>query len=101
MIANCFKLYEQGHIKDEEGDMMRDMIFYKKIFGEKFKLMPMADKDDVVRIIDVPHITDYENKILKLGGNLTVPTVELRDNQKIAYYSDPDGCIFALLENDK
>lgn len=80
---------------------MRDIIFYKKIFGEAFQLQASDKREDVVKIIDVKQITDYENKILQLGGNLTVPTVVLSASQKIAYYSDPDGCIFALLENDK
>lgn len=80
---------------------MRDIIFYKKIFGEQFRFKKVEEKNDVVRIIDVPHINEFEDKIITLGGNLTVPTVQLKDNQKIAYYSDPDGCIFALLENDR
>lgn len=80
---------------------MRDIIFYKKLFGDQFKFMKMEEKNDVVRIIDVPHINDFEQRILQLGGNLTVPTVELKDKQKIAYFSDPDGCIFALLEHDR
>ena len=80
---------------------MRDILFYKKIFGENFKFIKVEEKNDVVRIIDVPHINEFEQRILRLGGNLTVPTVELKDKQKIAYYSDPDGCIFALLENDR
>ncbi len=80
---------------------MRDIIFYKKIFGEQFNFQNKNGYSDVVKIIDVTHINDYENQILQFGGNLTVPTVELKDKQKIAYYSDPGGCIFALLENDK
>lgn len=80
---------------------MRDIVFYRKIFGDEFMFKMADDYDDVVKIIDVDHINGYEKKILQNGGNLTVPTVELKDRQKIAYFSDPDGCIFALLENDK
>ena len=80
---------------------MRDIVFYKKIFGEQFIFQNYEEKSDIVKIIDVTHINDYENQIIEFGGNLTVPTVELRDKQKIAYYSDPGGCIFALLENEK
>ncbi|MCH4890361.1 hypothetical protein EZV73_22450 [Acidaminobacter sp. JC074] len=80
--------------------MMRDIVFYRKIFGNEFKFPLVEDTKDVVRIIDVEHIIDYEQKILNSGGNLTVPTVQLKDSQRIAYFSDPDGCIFALLEND-
>jgi len=79
---------------------MRDIVFYKKIFGNQFKFPLVEETKDVVRIIDVNHIIDYEQKILNFGGNLTVPTVQLKDNQRIAYFSDPDGCTFALLEND-
>jgi len=79
---------------------MRDIIFYKKIFGNQFNFPLVEATKDVVRIIDVKRIIDYEQKILNFGGNLTVPTVQLKDNQRIAYFSDPDGCIFALLEND-
>lgn len=97
----CFNIPFCGHTFDEEGDSMRDLLFYKKIFGEKFHFnINKEDDDDFVKIIDVGNITDYESTILQLGGHLTVPTVELNKNQKIAYYSDPDGCIFALLEND-
>ena len=78
--------------------MMRDLIFYKKIFGEAFHLTN-KQQEDFVQIIDVDHIRKYESQIFKFGGNLTVPIMELPDSKKVAYYSDPDGNIFALLEN--
>lgn len=80
---------------------MRDIVFYKKIFGNEFIFKRNDDYNDVVKIIDVDYINGYKSRILEYGGHLTVPTVELKDHQKIAYFSDPDGCIFALLENDK
>jgi len=80
---------------------MRDIIFYKKVFGETFSLITPEENDDVVKIIDVDHIKDFEKQIIHFGGQLTVPTMELMGRQKIAYYSDPNGNIFALLENDK
>lgn len=77
---------------------MRDIIFYKKVFGDSFNLVSPNEQEDVVKIIDVDHIYDYEQEILNFGGELTVPTMDLLDKQKIAYYSDPNGNIFALLE---
>jgi len=79
---------------------MRDMIFYRKIFGEHFTFSAKESKEDFVKIFDVPHIQQFESKILQNGGDLTVAEVVLKDNQKIAYYCDPDGFIFALLEHD-
>lgn len=80
---------------------MRDIIFYKKVFGETFNLITRGQQEDLVKIIDVEAIKDFEPQIIQLGGELTVPTMELMGRQKIAYYSDPNGNIFALLENDK
>ncbi len=81
--------------------MERDLLFYKRIFGKNFIFQDQTQNQnpDIVRIIDVNSINKYQNKILSYGGSLTVPEIELDNKQKIIYYSDPSGNIFALLEN--
>ncbi len=83
--------------------MERDILFYKRIFGDNFifqeEVQAQDEAPDTVRIIDVNSINTYQNKILSYGGSLTVPEIELDNNKKIIYYSDPNGNIFALLES--
>ncbi|MBN2797181.1 MAG: hypothetical protein JXR88_17345, partial [Clostridia bacterium] len=70
-----------------------------KVFGEKLTNEIMKNENDFVKILDVEKITQYEKEILKQGGNLTVPTMRLDANKRVAYFSDPNGNLFALLEN--
>lgn len=79
---------------------MRDIGFYRKLFGNQFTLQTIENKQDIVRVFDVDNINKYECEIIKYGGDLAVPIVELKENKRVAYYSDPDGYIFALLEDD-
>lgn len=79
---------------------MRNSLFYKNVFGYDFDFGD-DPSSDYVKFIDVDNIKNYKMKILNLGGDLTVSEIELRNHKKIAYFSDPDGNIFALLENDK
>lgn len=78
---------------------MRDKIFYEKVFGERLSKEIMKNENDFVKILDVEEITTYEKEILKQGGCLTVPTMRLDANKRVAYFSDPNGNIFALIEN--
>lgn len=55
--------------------------------------------DNTVRIIKVNDIDTYKKPILKNGGELTVPEIVLSNNNKIIYYTDPGGNIFALFQN--
>ncbi len=85
--------------------MERDILFYRRIFGNNFifkeDLVEEIQNTDAVRIIDVNSIHSYQERIISHGGSLTVPEIELDNKQKIIYYSDPSGNIFALLESKK
>lgn len=80
---------------------MRNINFYKRIFGNKINLNEVENSDDVLKIFDVDEIPHYEREILKWGGHLTVEMTTLKENKRVAYYSDPEGKIFALLEIHK
>lgn len=79
--------------------MARDLVFYKAIFGENFAFKDDY-KDDIVKIISVGNINTYSRPILSHGGSITVPEIILNNKQKIVYYSDPNGNIFALLQKN-
>lgn len=79
---------------------MRDILFYEKIFGKTISRDLKNDNDDFLKILNVDHISQYKSQIIKAGGCITVPTMQLNEKKKVAYFSDPQGHVFALLEND-
>ncbi len=54
----------------------------------------------VVNSIDVPDIDVYTQKIEKAGGKIVVPKLPIPTVGWLAYFTDPDGNIHGIYQND-
>ena len=57
-------------------------------------------KQSVVNSIDVTNIDEYINKIEKAGGKIVVPKMPIPTVGWLAYFTDPDGNIHGVYQND-
>lgn len=104
----------------------RAIKFYEKVFGwkitkwegkEDYWLIKAGEKDEpgingglskrtdpeahVINTIDVPSIDEFIEKIKKNGGKITTPKINIPGVGDIAYFKDPEGNIFGIMERDK
>lgn len=73
------------------------------IDGGLFKRMPGQSGNRVtayVCTIDVPNLAEYANRITANGGNEAVPKMAIPGVGWLAYYTDPDGNIFGIMQRD-
>lgn len=54
----------------------------------------------VVNTLDVPSVDEYCAKVESAGGLVVVPKMAIPGIGWLAYFKDPDGNIFGLMEND-
>ncbi len=102
----------------------KTMDFFKEVFGWTFQqfgteqywsvitgdenspginggLMKKRDPNQpVVNSIDVENIDDYITRIEKAGGNIVVPKMPIPTVGWLAYFTDPDGNIHGVYQND-
>ncbi len=50
--------------------------------------------------LDVPSVDDFVTKIEEAGGTITVPKMAIPGVGWMAYFKDPDGNMFGIMEND-
>ena len=102
----------------------KTMDFFKEVFGWTFQqfgneqywsvitgdskspginggLMKKRDpKQPVANSIDVSNIDQYIAKIEKAGGKIVVPKMPIPTVGWLAYFTDPDGNIHGVYQND-
>lgn len=102
----------------------KTMDFFKEVFGWTFQqfgneqywhvvtgdakspginggLLKKRDpKQPVVNSIDVTDIDQYITKIEKAGGKIVVPKMPIPTVGWLAYFTDPDGNIHGVYQND-
>lgn len=54
----------------------------------------------VVNTMDVPSVDEYVAKIEEAGGTITVPKMAIPGVGWMAYFSDPDGNVSGIMEED-
>lgn len=54
----------------------------------------------VTNTIDVPSIDEYIGKVEAAGGLIVVPKMAIPTVGWLAYFKDPDGNIFGIMQND-
>ncbi|MFI5204950.1 MAG: VOC family protein [Flavobacteriales bacterium] len=102
----------------------KTMAFFKEVFGWKFQqfgheeywavttgdenspginggLMKKKDpKQPIANSIEVANMDEHIKKIEKSGGKVVVPKMAIPTLGWLAYFSDPDGNIHGLYQND-
>jgi len=107
-------------------DVERAVKFYENVFGWKFNkwegpieywLVNTGEKDQpginggfmkreksdegsVYNTIDVPSVDDYIAKIKQAGGEIEVDKVAVPGVGWFAYFKDPEGNVFGIMEED-
>lgn len=104
----------------------RAIKFYEKVFGwkiEKWKgpidywlIMTGKEKDpgidgglakrteaepSTVNTIDVPSVNEYVKKVESNGGSIIRPKTAVPGVGWMAYFKDPEGNIWGIMENDE
>jgi predicted enzyme related to lactoylglutathione lyase len=104
----------------------RAIKFYEKVFGWKIEkwqgpveywlIMTGKEKEQgidgglarrtesepsIVNTIDVPSVDEYIKKIEKNGGTITSPKHAVPGVGYLAYFNDPEGNIFGIMQEDK
>ena len=54
----------------------------------------------VTNTLDVPSVDEYVAKIEEAGGTITVPKMAIPGVGWMAYFKDPDGNTFGIMEDD-
>jgi len=103
----------------------RLVAFYEKIFGWKMEKwegpveywLITTGKDDqpgingglskrtesqptMVNTIDVPSVDEFVKKVEKNGGKIVVPKHAIPGVGYIAYFKDPEGNMFGMMQDD-
>jgi len=103
----------------------RLVAFYEKIFGWKMEKwegpveywLITTGKDDqpgingglskrtepqptMVNTIDVPSVDEFVKKVEKNGGKIVVPKHAILGVGYIAYFKDPEGNMFGMMQDD-
>ena len=105
-------------------DPERTMAFFQNVFGWTFQqfgdepywmamtgdentpginggIMKKRDPGQpIVNSIDVPDIDAYMQKVEKAGGKIVVPKMPIPSVGWLAYFTDPDGNIHGIYQND-
>jgi predicted enzyme related to lactoylglutathione lyase len=56
--------------------------------------------ESVVNTIDVPSVDDYVRKVESKGGTVVVPKMAVPGIGWLAYFNDPEGNMFGIMQND-
>jgi uncharacterized protein len=112
------------HFEIPSDNPEKAMEFFKSVFNWKFQqfgneqywsvitgdekeaginggLMKKRDpKQPVVNSIQVASIDEYTDKIKKAGGNIVVPKMPIPTVGWLAYFTDPDGNIHGIFQDD-
>lgn len=102
--------------------------FYEKAFGWKFNKCPpeacggqeywlietgpksepgidggLSRKGDgpAVNTIGVPNLDEAIEKVKSLGGEITMPKMPIPGVGWLAYFKDPEGSVFGMMQEDK
>jgi len=102
-----------------------DMKFYREAFGWEFRpsgenhswVIKTGDRDDpgidgkltqkndtlqqLVNTITVPDIAEAIRRIDQAGGNMVLPKKAVPHVGWVAFFLDPDGNMFGVMEEDK
>lgn len=114
------------HFEIEAENLERAIKFYQTVFGwkiEKWKgpvdywLITTGKENEpgidgglskrteaapsTVNTIDVPSVDDYIRKIESNGGSITRPKRAVPGEGWMAYFKDPEGNIFGIMERDE
>lgn len=112
------------HFEIPSGDPETAMKFWTDVFGWKFSkwgemdywlvttgeegsvginggLMPRRDPaQPVVNTMDVENIDAHAEKVTAAGGQIVVPKMAIPTVGWLAYFKDPDGNIWGLMQPD-
>jgi len=113
------------HFEIDAEDPERAIMFYEKVFGwkiEKWKgpieywliMTGKQDEPDIdgglarrtedepstVNTIDVPSIDEYIKKVENNGGSIIRPKMAVPGVGWMAYFKDPEGNIFGMMQSD-
>ncbi len=112
------------HFEIPCNDPQKTMDFFSQVFGWKFQrfgeeeywsavtgddntqginggIMKKRDPNQpVVNSIEVLNLDEMAEKIMKSGGKLVVPKMPVPGVGWLAYFTDPDGNIHGIFQND-
>ena len=54
-----------------------------------------------VNTLDVPSVDEYSRKVEEAGGTIVVPKMAVPGVGWLAYFKDPDGNVFGMMEDDQ
>lgn len=113
------------HFEIPVDDPDRSIHFYSEIFGWTFHkwegpqdywligtgddrepginggLLRRNHGQPMANTIDVPDVDEYTRKIEHKGGTIVVPKMAIPGVGHLAYFKDPDGNMFGIMERDE